>query len=141
MKTLYLSDLDGTLLRSDAQMIGGTDIPVVMVTSALAVAVGVGIILFHIYKARTAGKKPFIFVDRDLLATNGADYLWYEKSMLSRYPFGLPKAGGAAKAKDVEEVADEDYKDGFDPDADLRDGYVESEGEPDIPEADPKDQE
>lgn len=65
-------------LRSDSLYWGA--LRVSQVLSAVLVVVGIGIIIAHLYRARAAGKKPFIFVDKTVL---NDEYFGYDKSILS----------------------------------------------------------
>lgn len=66
-------------LRSDSLYLA-PGIRVSQVLSAVLIFVGLLIIFVHVYRARTAGKKIFILVDRDKLCD---DYYGYDKSILS----------------------------------------------------------
>lgn len=67
-------------LRQDSlYLIPGT-LRVSQLLSAVLVVFGIAMIITHLYKARAAGKKPFVFVDQSKLC---ADYYGYEQSILS----------------------------------------------------------
>ena len=65
--------------RSDSLYIA-PNIRVSQVLSALLIVAGIVIIVTHVYLARSKGKKPFIFVERDKLCD---EYYGYDKSILS----------------------------------------------------------
>ncbi len=67
-------------LRQDSLYLIPDTLRVSQLLSAVLVIVGVAIILAHMYRARAAGKKPFIMVDKDKLS---AEYYGYERSILS----------------------------------------------------------
>ena len=67
-------------LRQDSLYLIPDTLRVSQLLSAVLVIVGVVIILAHMYRARAAGKKPFIMVDKDKLS---AEYYGYEQSILS----------------------------------------------------------
>lgn len=67
-------------LRQDSLYLIPDTLRVSQLLSAVLVIVGVAIILAHMYRARAAGKKPFIMVDKDKLS---AEYYGYEQSILS----------------------------------------------------------
>jgi len=86
-------------LRSDAQRMWQGGPRVVQVICALAVLFGIGLILFHVYKARQTNKKPFLFVPVDQLSL---EYYGYDKT---RDYFNLQN-------KDISEEPDE-YEDNY----------------------------
>jgi phosphatidylglycerol:prolipoprotein diacylglycerol transferase len=65
-------------LRTDSLYLTG-GLRVSQLVSGLIIAFGIGYITAHLYRARNAGKKPFIFVEQALLSE---DYFEYEKSIL-----------------------------------------------------------
>lgn len=67
-------------LRSDALYIIPGVLRVSQLLSAILVVAGIAMILVHMYRARSAGKKPFLFVEKEKL---NADYYGYDKSILS----------------------------------------------------------
>lgn len=66
-------------MRTDSLYLG--PIRISQLVSALLILLGAAIIAFHIYSAKKANKKIFIFVDESLLSPQ---YYGYEKSALSR---------------------------------------------------------
>lgn len=64
-------------LRSDSMYFGS--IKANQLISALIVLLGVGIVVYHLIKAKKEGKKPFVLVDEDKL---GFEYYAYEKSFI-----------------------------------------------------------
>lgn len=71
-------------LRSDSLYLIPGVVRISQVVSVIIVLFGIVFILYHVYKARTLNKKPFIMVPVSEL---NSSYLWYEKSRLSRPPF------------------------------------------------------
>lgn len=67
-------------LRSDSLYLVPGVLRVSQLLSAIIVVIGITIIITHMYRARSAGKKPFIMVDKAKL---GNDYYGYEQSILS----------------------------------------------------------
>lgn len=67
-------------LRSDSLYLIPGVLRVSQLLSGILIVVGIGMILAHMYRARAAGKKPFIFVDKKLL---NDDYFGYAQSILS----------------------------------------------------------
>ena len=67
-------------LRSDSLYLIPGVLRVSQLVSGILIVAGIGLILAHMYRARAAGKKPFIFVDKKLL---NDDYFGYAQSILS----------------------------------------------------------
>ena len=67
-------------LRSDSLYLVPGVLRVSQLVSALIVVAGIIIILAHMYRARAAGKKPFIMVDKAKLDSG---YFGYDESILS----------------------------------------------------------
>lgn len=109
-------------LRSDSLYFAG--IKVSRLLSAILVVFGIVMILTHMYRARAAGKKPFIFVDQSKLNN---DYLGYEQSILSHpnvYDKSTKEKGFFAKlfakTEDTPEPAEEEEKHKEDEDAEEK---------------------
>ncbi len=66
-------------LRSDSLYMSG-GVRVSQLLSGILIVVGVAMILAHMYRARSRGLKPFIFVDKEKL---DGTYFGYEQSILS----------------------------------------------------------
>ncbi|MCL2370013.1 MAG: prolipoprotein diacylglyceryl transferase [Firmicutes bacterium] len=102
-------------LRSDAQLMWQGGPRVVQVICVAAILFGVGLIIFHIYKARQAGKKPFLFVPTEELSL---DYYGYDKCRLY-----FNEQLAQSQPDDEDSSEDTDYKNDYDPndpDYDLR---------------------
>lgn len=67
-------------LRSDSLYLVPGVLRVSQLLSGILIVFGIGMILAHLYRARAAGKKPFIFVDKAKL---DGSYFGYEQSILS----------------------------------------------------------
>lgn len=67
-------------LRSDALYLIPGVLRVSQLLSAILIIFGISMILAHMYRARAAGKKPFIMVDKAVLDDG---YYGYDKSILS----------------------------------------------------------
>ncbi|MCL2862232.1 MAG: prolipoprotein diacylglyceryl transferase [Firmicutes bacterium] len=83
-------------LRMDQFRMGANSV-LNIVVAALAIVVGLVIIIHHLYKARTKGMKPFIFVDQGMLTEK---YLNYRQSILHHPNIYEPKAKRAANLDD-----------------------------------------
>lgn len=68
-------------IRTDSLWLVPNVIRVSQVVSVIIFIFGIAYIVAHVYRARAAGKKPFLFVNE---ADLNADYFGYEKSILYR---------------------------------------------------------
>ena len=124
-------------LRSDSlYLIPGT-LRVSQLLSAILVVVGIAIIITHMYRARAAGKKPFIMVDKSKLSN---DYFGYDKSILSHpnvYDKTKKEKGFFAKlfaktedTPDPEDMPEEDIPEAEDGEAEESDEITVTVPEP-----------
>ncbi len=115
-------------LRSDSLYLIPGVLRVSQLVSALIVVLGIVIILAHMYRARAAGKKPFIMVDKTKLDDG---YFGYDESILSHpnvYDKTKKEKGFFAKlfAKTEDTPDPEDFEES-ESDEEIEDGELEAD--------------
>lgn len=105
--------------RTDSLWLVPGVIRVSQLLSVILVVLGIAFLLAHIYRARSKGLKPFIFVPVEQL---NYTYYGYDKSQLSKPPMEDPKK----KKEQAEEAAVDLYEDLSDIAEDLEQGKADS---------------